>query len=52
VSWRPFTDKNWEFSVIGQNLADEVIRNPASLNKDLVVMPGRNIRLVARLATN
>jgi len=52
VSWRPFTDKNWEFSLIGQNLADEVIRNPASLNKDLVVMPGRNIRLVARLATN
>lgn len=52
VSWRPFMDKNWEFSLIGQNLADEVIRNPASLNKDLVVMPGRNIRLVARLATN
>jgi iron complex outermembrane receptor protein len=52
VSWRPFKDRNWEFSLIGQNLADEVMRNPASLNKDLVVMPGRNIRLVARLATN
>ncbi|HEU0163015.1 MAG TPA: TonB-dependent receptor [Rhizomicrobium sp.] len=52
ITWRPFADRAWEFSLIGQNLADEVVRNAASFNKDNVVMPGRNIRLVARLATN
>ena len=53
ITWRPLASKpNFELALVGRNLADEVARNPASLNKDLVVMPGRNIRLVAKLATN
>jgi iron complex outermembrane receptor protein len=40
-----------EFSIIGQNLTDDVQRYATSFNKDLVVMPGRSVRLVARLAT-
>lgn len=36
-------------SVIGQNLTNEVQRNAAALNKDDVIMPGRNIRAVLRI---
>ena len=51
VAWRPFTDRDIEIDLIGHNLADEVVRNPASLNKDVVIMPGRNIRLALRYTT-
>ncbi|MXO59734.1 TonB-dependent receptor [Altererythrobacter salegens] len=51
VSWRPFASQpGIEFAVIGQNLANEVARNAAALNKDLVVMPGRNVRFVVKFA--
>ena len=47
IAWRPLPAiRNFEIALVGHNLADEVVRNAASLNKDLVVMPGRNIRLV------
>ncbi|HKU64982.1 MAG TPA: TonB-dependent receptor [Rhizomicrobium sp.] len=53
LSWRPFPENSKiEIALIGHNLADEVVRNAASLNKDLVVMPGRNIRLALRYVTD
>jgi iron complex outermembrane receptor protein len=53
LSWRPFPENSKiEIALIARNLADEVVRNAASLNKDLVVMPGRNIRLALRYATD
>ncbi len=52
VSWRPFKEnRGIQFSIIGQNLTDSVQRNAAALNKDDVIMPGRNVRLVVKLAT-
>jgi iron complex outermembrane receptor protein len=51
--WRPFaSNRKIEIALIGHNLADEVVRNAAALNKDVVVMPGRNIRLALRYATD
>jgi iron complex outermembrane receptor protein len=51
IAWRPFeAQPGIEFSVIGQNLTGDVQRNAAALNKDVVVMPGRNVRFVARFA--
>ena len=53
IAWRPVaSNPNFELALIGRNLADEVARNSASFNKDRVIGAGRNIRLVARLATN
>jgi iron complex outermembrane receptor protein len=52
VGIRPFaSNRNIEFSVVGQNLTNDVQRDAAALNKDLVVMPGRNIRFVVKIAT-
>ena len=49
---RPFSaHPGIEFAVVGQNLTNDVQRNAAALNKDDVVMPGRNIRFVVKLAT-
>jgi iron complex outermembrane receptor protein len=51
IAWRPFDARpGIEFAVVGQNLTDDVQRNAAALNKDVVVMPGRNVRFVARVA--
>jgi iron complex outermembrane recepter protein len=47
VRWRPFKAKpGIELLLVGHNLADETIRNATALNKDAVVMPGRDVRLV------
>lgn len=47
IGWRPFKTKpSLELLLIGHNLADETIRNATALNKDVVVMPGRDIRVV------
>ena len=40
-----------ELAVIGQNLTNDIQRNAAALNRDQVVLPGRNIRVVLRVAT-
>jgi iron complex outermembrane receptor protein len=49
LNWRPFGDiKKLEVLMLAQNLADEPVRNATALNKDEVMMPGRNIRLVLR----
>lgn len=49
IAWRPIkANPGIELAVIGQNLTDEVQRDSASFNKDVVVMPGRNIRLMLK----
>ena len=51
IAWRPFrAHPGVEFAIIGQNLTDDIQRDAASLNKDVVVMPGRNVRFVVKLA--
>jgi iron complex outermembrane recepter protein len=48
--WRPSTaHPDFELAVVGQNLTDTVQRNAVALNKDQVILPGRNVRVVARL---
>jgi len=52
ISWRPFAaHPGVEFALVGQNLTDSVQRDAAALNKDVVVMPGRSVRFVVRVAT-
>ncbi|WP_395337426.1 TonB-dependent receptor [Novosphingobium sp. BL-8H] len=52
IAWRPFTDhQGIEFAIVGQNLTNDVQRDAAALNKEDVVMPGRNIRFVVKIAT-
>ena len=52
LAWRPFaSDRNIEFALVGQNLTNDVQRNASAFNKDDVVMPGRNVRFVVKLAT-
>jgi iron complex outermembrane receptor protein len=52
LAWRPFThNRNIEFALVGQNLTNAVQRDAAAFNKDEVVMPGRNIRFVVKIAT-
>ena len=52
VAWRPFKSRpGVELAVVGQNLTDDIQRDAAALNKDEVVMPGRNVRFVLRIAT-
>jgi iron complex outermembrane receptor protein len=47
IGWRPFKTKpSVELLLVGHNLADETIRNATALNKDVVVMPGRDVRVV------
>jgi len=49
AAWRPFAeDTGFEFALVAHNLADQVERNAVALNKDQVVMPGRDIRIVLR----
>jgi iron complex outermembrane receptor protein len=51
AAWRPLAaHRNFELALVGRNLTDDVQRNAIALNKDLVVSPGRDIRLVARNA--
>jgi iron complex outermembrane receptor protein len=52
IAWRPFKSQpGIQFAIVGQNLTDEVQRNAASLNKDLVIQPGRNVRFMVKIAT-
>ncbi|WP_297513995.1 TonB-dependent receptor [uncultured Caulobacter sp.] len=47
VRWRPFKAKpGVTLLLVGHNLANETIRNATALNKDSVIMPGRDVRLV------
>jgi iron complex outermembrane receptor protein len=52
IAVRPFKAyPGIEFSVVGQNLTDDVQRYATAFNKDLVIMPGRNVRFVVKVAT-
>lgn len=49
---RPFSAyPGIQLSIVGQNLTNQVQRNAAALNKDDVVLPGSNVRVVLRVAT-
>lgn len=51
VAWRPFAaHRGFAVVLAAQNLTDAVQRNAAALNKDLVVAPGRNVRVVLKWA--
>jgi iron complex outermembrane receptor protein len=51
VAVRPFKAyPNIQFAVVGQNLTNDIQRAATALNKDEVVMPGRNVRFVIRFA--
>lgn len=51
IAWRPFkAHPGIEFAIVGQNLTDDVQRAATALNKDVVAMPGRNVRFVVKLA--
>lgn len=52
IAWRPFPQHpGIELAVVGKNLTNDVQRDAAALNRDVVVLPGRNIRLVLKIAT-
>lgn len=49
AAWRPLASNDrFEIALVGHNLTDEEQRNAVSLNRDVVEMPGRNVRLVLR----
>ncbi len=51
ASWRPFaSNPGVEFALVGLNLTDTIQRNAVALNKDEVILPGREIRLMVRAA--
>jgi len=50
VAWRPFAaNRGIEVALVGDNLTDAVQRNAAALNRDEVVSPGRNVRLMVKV---
>ncbi len=52
IAVRPFRSQpGIELAVVGQNLTNDVIRNASAFNKEDVVMPGRTVRFVLRVAT-
>ncbi len=49
IAWRPWAaHQGMELALIGHNLTDSVQRNSVALNKDEVMQPGRDIRLMFR----
>ncbi len=49
IGWRPFTSmQGMEIEMVGHDHANQVERNAASLSKDVVLLPGRDVRLVLR----
>jgi len=51
ATWRPLESQpDFEIALVGRNLTDEVQRNAVSLNKDEVLLPGREVRLMVRLS--
>ena len=49
VTWRPWLQNpRVEVAVVGKNLTDRVQRNAISINKDTVILEGRDVRLVLR----
>jgi iron complex outermembrane receptor protein len=49
VAWRPWgSGRHPEILLVGHNLTNEEIRNATAFNKEEVVLPGRDIRVVVR----
>jgi iron complex outermembrane receptor protein len=49
-AWRPWLARpGVELSLVGRNLTDSRQRNAVALNKDEVMLPGRDLRLVLRV---
>lgn len=49
IAWRPFHENSGlEFALVGHNLTDDVQRNAVALNRDVVELPGRAVRVVLR----
>ena len=49
LAFRPWTARpGIELALVGRNLTDSVQRNAVALNKEEVLMPGRDIRLMFR----
>ncbi len=48
VAWRPIALNGVEIALVGHNLTDDVQRNAVALNRDVVELPGRDVRLVLR----
>ncbi|HVY83873.1 MAG TPA: TonB-dependent receptor, partial [Caulobacterales bacterium] len=49
AAWRPFGEqRGLEVALVGHNLTDDVQRNAVSLNRDVVELPGRDVRVVLR----
>jgi iron complex outermembrane receptor protein len=53
LAFRPWAQRpDIELALVGRNLADTVQRNAVALNKDEVLLPGRDIRLMLRARFN
>jgi iron complex outermembrane receptor protein len=51
LGWRPVTSQpGLEVVLVGRNLTDSTQRNAVAINKDEVILPGRDLRLLFRLA--
>ena len=50
LAWRPLGPDGVEFAIVGHNLTNDVQRNHVAFNKDEVVLPGRDIRFIVRMA--
>lgn len=49
AAWRPLANnRGVELVLVGHNLTDTVQRNAVALNKDEVILPGREVRLMVR----
>jgi iron complex outermembrane receptor protein len=48
AAWRPIALHGVEIALVGHNLTDDVQRNAVALNRDVVELPGRDVRLVLR----
>lgn len=48
LAWRPIALNGVELALVGHNLTDDVQRNAVALNRDVVELPGRDVRLVVR----
>lgn len=51
IAWRPWRERpGIELALVGRNLTDSVQRNAVALNKDEVMLPGRDLRVTFRMA--
>jgi iron complex outermembrane receptor protein len=48
LGWHPAASPELEVALVGHNLTDSTQRNSVALNKDDVVLPGRDVRLLVR----